>query len=963
MIYQKRRNFLKFSGATVAMLASQSKLFAKVDAKAERADEKDFGSGSSTENMYRNEFGFTRGKVKDTGYAYHCVDCHGNCAWEVWSQNGIVTRENQSSNYPSISPSIPDMNPRGCNKGVQHSQVMYEKDRILYPMKRAGKRGEGRWKRVSWSEAATEVAQKIFDVMTDPEKGPGKLMVQAGTALPAEGEHAATLRLGALLGANRIQPSSYRGDMFSGAVVAYGDRHVGCTYDFMYNVDTALFWGANPSVTRIPDAHYIWEGKYNGAKVIVITPEFNASAKSADLWIPIKPGTDNMLAASIIYEILSEKVYKPEFMKRFTDLPFLVVKESKKLLRRSDVEGVSDIKKQSRYDEEFYAFNRSTGKLVLMPGTKGSRDERIALDDLSINPELEGEWTITLFDGREVVVTTVFEMLKLNIEPYSPEKTKNITGVHPDTVRVLVKDIALPKVVSITTGFSLNKYFNGVMSVWNIASICGLTGRLGPYGGLNTENEFQLSGLDTLTGFSGRYNPRFGSGFVGEFLFGDGMKAFDQYYKDEDVRRAQNGLDKKAYMEIIEEMLGRGKNGVADRESKEGSIVKPWWEPEVCLLAADSKISRGRGSSYREAFFKKISYFVYVDYRMSETAAYADLLLPAASDYEVWGLRSSPGYHRFASLSQPVANLKPLGEAKDEWRIMALIAKKLEEIASKPENIDKAKVPDEIEYAAPGFHDLTMVYKEYTNTDDASEKELEPYLGTDKLALEASLESCEQYQHWSIEKMRRVGGFLQLNEKAGKNSPLYADKPYNTFENMLYLHKRFETLSGRQTFYVDHDLYIRLGAQTNRGVESIEAKDPERYPFSLVTPHARWSIGSNYKTSRILQRLQRGVPYVQINRVLAKKMKIDDGDNIKIFNLLGEFYAMAKVSSSCPPDSIVMEYGWEPYMFRYNKGSGECIPASLNLLEMADGWGHLRFGRSWDGNQYAYDTAVNIEKA
>jgi len=109
--------------------------------------------------------------------------------------------------------------------------------------------------------------------------------------------------------------------------------------------------------------------------------------------------------------------------------------------------------------------------------------------------------------------------------------------------------------------------------------------------------------------------------------------------------------------------------------------------------------------------------------------------------------------------------------------------------------------------------------------------------------------------------------------------------------------------------------------------------------------------------------LQRGVPYIQVNRKVAEKKGIKDGDTIRIFNNLGEFYAMAKVSSSCPPDSLVMEHGWEPYMYKFKKGHNEVVPMSLNLLEMADGWGHLKFGGLWDGNQYAYDGAIDFEKA
>jgi len=961
----QRRDFLKVSGMTAALVASQGSLFAKTEVMSVENGKENYPNTNYTEEMYRNEFSFTYGKKEEHGFAYHCVNCQGNCAWEVWSHNGVITRENQSARYPVINAKIPDFNPRGCNKGVQHSQVMYQKDRILYPMVRVGERGEGKWKRVSWDEAAEKICQEIFNTLTDPERGPDKLMVHAGTGLLTEGRRGAPLRFSTQLGANRIYPSSYLGDMFSGAAIAYGEGNVGCTWDFMYNVDTAVMWGGNPSVSRIPDAHFVWEGKYNGAKIIVITPEFNATAKSADLWIPIKAGSDNILAMSVIQVILDQKLYKPEFMKSYTDLPFLVDVETQKMIRRSDMEHAASPEDHHKYEEEFYSWNTKTNEPALMPGTEGSANKSLRLEEHGIVPALEGEFEITDIHGKKRKVTTVFEMLKKSAAKFAPEMTKDITGVHPDTVVQLAKDIALPQVVEITTGFSLNKYFNGVMSIWNISSICGLTGRMGPYGGLNTENEFSLSGLGALSGFSGKYKPRFGSGFVGEFVFGDGMKTFDQYFSDEDVKRAQNGMSKEEYMAVINQIIKDGENGGLNNTSEHGNVVKPWWQPDTALIVADSKFRRNKGNEYRKAFLSKMKHYFYVDYRMSEAAQYADVLLPAKSHYEVYDLRTSPGYHRFTNLAQPVANIKNVGEAKDEWTMFTFLAKKLEEIANRPENIDKAKVKDDKRYAKPGFHDLTIFHKEYTNTDEESEGEGEVYLGTDKMAVEAALEKCDQYNPWTMEKMYKVGGFLLINEKAAKSSPLYSDRPYSSMENHLYKFERLDTVSGRQTFYVDHERFIQMGAATNTGMQGINPADNKgsTTPYKLMTPHARWSIHSNYKTSRTLLRLQRGVPAMMVNREVAKAKGIEDGDTIRIFNSLGEFYANAKVSSSCPPDGLVIEHGWEPYMYKFNKGHNEVVPTALNLLEMADGWGHLKFGGLWDGNQYAYDGAVNFEKA
>lgn len=76
----------------------------------------------------------------------------------------------------------------------------------------------------------------------------------------------------------------------------------------------------------------------------------------------------------------------------------------------------------------------------------------------------------------------------------------------------------------------------------------------------------------------------------------------------------------------------------------------------------------------------------------------------------------------------------------------------MEELANRPQNVGKAKVPDHKKYAKPGFHDLTIFHKEFTNTDPESEGAGENYLGTDKMAVQAALEKCEQYEPWTMEK-------------------------------------------------------------------------------------------------------------------------------------------------------------------------------------------------------------------
>ncbi|MCB1982418.1 MAG: molybdopterin-dependent oxidoreductase, partial [Rhodoferax sp.] len=115
------------------------------------------------EDFYREEFAATRGDSQ--GFAFHCSNCQGNCAFRVFARDGVVVREEQLAQYPQIRAEIPDPNPRGCNKGTIHSQSMADADRLHWPLQRVGRRGEGRWRRVAWDAAIDAIAAKVVDTM------------------------------------------------------------------------------------------------------------------------------------------------------------------------------------------------------------------------------------------------------------------------------------------------------------------------------------------------------------------------------------------------------------------------------------------------------------------------------------------------------------------------------------------------------------------------------------------------------------------------------------------------------------------------------------------------------------------------------------------------------------------------------------------------------------------------------
>src|SRR3990172_10577248 len=113
------------------------------------------------EDLYRKKWTWDR-----ISKGTHYVNCwyQRGCNWNVYVKDGVVFREEQAATYEQTNAFVPDFNPRGCQKGACYSHRMYDPDRLKYPLKRAGERGEGKWQRVSWDEALRDIANTLLEV-------------------------------------------------------------------------------------------------------------------------------------------------------------------------------------------------------------------------------------------------------------------------------------------------------------------------------------------------------------------------------------------------------------------------------------------------------------------------------------------------------------------------------------------------------------------------------------------------------------------------------------------------------------------------------------------------------------------------------------------------------------------------------------------------------------------------------
>jgi anaerobic selenocysteine-containing dehydrogenase len=199
-----------------------------------------------------------------------------------------------------------------CPKAYASMQWLYSPQRLKHPLKRAGKKGEGKFERISWDEALDIIAGKLRE---QKEKyGPESLAILSPQARTYKSYF---IRFLTAHGSPNYCHSGICAIQraFSFAYTL-GAPRLGLDYE---HTDLIMIWGANPvySGTPVGTLKRILDARDRGAKLIAIKPEMQPDASKADVWIPIRPGTDAALALAILNVIINENLYDAEFVSRW----------------------------------------------------------------------------------------------------------------------------------------------------------------------------------------------------------------------------------------------------------------------------------------------------------------------------------------------------------------------------------------------------------------------------------------------------------------------------------------------------------------------------------------------------------------------------------------------------------------------------------------------------------------------
>ncbi|MBI2862039.1 MAG: molybdopterin-dependent oxidoreductase, partial [Chloroflexi bacterium] len=239
----------------------------------------------------------------------HCQFCQNYCGVLVHVKDGQVIRSQPNRDHP-ISHGFT------CERNKRAVEWLYQPQQLMYPLKRVGERGEGKWQRVTWADALGEIGDKLKAIRA--KHGPEALGAMKGTL--RGNDSWIILRFLSHFGnpANVFSPGTICGlNLYSLSNAVMGD----CA-SFSKDVDHTnclLIWGC--------EAEEAWERywvralkarKERGIKIITIDPRRTSAAEKADIRLQLRPGTDAALALGWLNVIITERLYDKEFVEKWT---------------------------------------------------------------------------------------------------------------------------------------------------------------------------------------------------------------------------------------------------------------------------------------------------------------------------------------------------------------------------------------------------------------------------------------------------------------------------------------------------------------------------------------------------------------------------------------------------------------------------------------------------------------------
>jgi anaerobic selenocysteine-containing dehydrogenase len=235
-------------------------------------------------------------------------DCPDTCALDVHVKNGVALKVTGSAEHGPTAGVL-------CTKVARYTERTYHPDRVLYPLRRIGKKGAGRFERITWEAAITAIAQRLSAIAAHD---PGEILPYsyAGTMGLVQGE-SMSQRFFHRLGASLLDRTICASAGTEGHRLTLGSR-IGVDVETADQAKLIIFWGCNAITSSVHFWARAQQAKRLGARLIAIDPYRSLTAEKCHTHLALLPGTDAALALGLMHVLIRDDLVDHEYVSRHT---------------------------------------------------------------------------------------------------------------------------------------------------------------------------------------------------------------------------------------------------------------------------------------------------------------------------------------------------------------------------------------------------------------------------------------------------------------------------------------------------------------------------------------------------------------------------------------------------------------------------------------------------------------------
>ncbi|MBX3050219.1 MAG: molybdopterin oxidoreductase family protein [Caldilineaceae bacterium] len=678
-----------------------------------------------------------------TGACPH--DCPDTCSWQV-----AVDQQTGQAIDIWGNASHPITQGRLCGKVDRYLERTYHTGRLTTPLRRVGPKGSGQFEPVSWESALAAIGTRLAAIVEEWGSQAVLPYSYSGTLGYLQGEGMAA-RFFNRMGASKLARTICSEAGFEGYLYTLGATLGTAPEDFAH-ARLILIWGSNTLTSNLHLWQFVQAARKKGARVVVIDPARTRTAKAADEWIAIRPGTDAALALAMMHVIIDENLHDTDYVEKYT---------------------------------------------------------------------------------------IGFEQLARRVKAWTPERAAAITGIPAERIRALAIDYAAASPAAIRVNYGMQRHAGGGMAMRTITCLPALVGSWRTQGGgiqLSASGGFRRLDLSGLQRPDLRRDPAartINMNRLGDALSLDPARVALSHYRPRPV------------------------DSVPSRE-KIGPPVKA-----LIVYNANPASATPDQSAVTAGLAREDLFTVVMEQFQTDTANYADYILPATTQLEQWDLHRSYG-HNYLSLNRPA--IARLGECLPNAEIFRRLA------------------------ASLGYTDDCFQTDDETILRELVQSQTQPEFDT-----------CD----W--ETLLR-DGYARLN----------LPDPYLPFAQ-----GNFPTPSGKCEFYSQRmadDGYDPLPTYESRDwgkiVDGVGADAPEpQFPISntqpliCISPPAHSFLNTSFGVVDRL-RTREKEPTLQMHPADAAARQITDGEPVRVWNELGEVALIVRVTDDLIPGTVLAPGVW-----------------------------------------------------